>query len=97
MILISSCSVGLVDVCGAWGVASGKCSVSPLNIFANVWRACVWRPGLRASFVCNLLTASSKSFATFVASSMGVASGISQCWGYNWYWPDVRIPPVDGI
>ena len=80
---MSSGWVGLVDVCGCAGAASGKFSVLLLNIFANAHNAWVCLPGFLASRPFNFLTASSKSLATLVAASIGVSMGSSQCWGYS--------------
>ena len=76
-------SVGFVEVCDVWVASSGKFSVSPLNILANVFNAFVWRPGFCASNPWSFLTASNRSFATLVAASIGVSVGSLQCWGYS--------------
>ena len=79
---MSSGCVGFVDVCGCWSDGwSANFSVLFANIFANAAKAVVCLPGFRASNPCNFLIASSKSFATLVAESIGVSTGSSQCWG----------------
>ena len=74
-------SVGFVEVCGVWAASSGKFSVSPLNILANVFNDFVLRSGLRASNPWSFLIASNRSFVTLVAESIGVSIGSSQCCG----------------
>ena len=68
---MSSGCVGFVNVCGCWLDGwSGKCSVSFVNILANVAKAFVCLPGFLASNPCNFLTAPSKSLATLVAKDL---------------------------
>ena len=97
VVQMDSGCVGFVEVCGPGLVTFGKCSVSPLKIFASASNAVVCLPGFLASKPLSFRIASNRSLATLVAPSIGVSMGNSQYWGYSWYYPDVRILPDDGI